>query len=386
MPTQPLAPFLEMPVLRYLLALVVGLCGLATAYPAAPLAIAQRSGVEQFPPFDLTYLPASGAQGIVGLRPAALARQVPVEAAGQAYQLFLGIVLQYFVNGNMNAAKPPPLGDIEECVCGISLVATFPSEEARGSLIAGMGTPCVLRTKKPFDWIGTITKWCPHAEKVRRAGREYWKMPIPLLPGSGSFAFFSPDERTVVMADEAQMRKLLARLKSGKHGPTPPPGWKKVDTSLIAVAFGTRKTPCVKGEWPEEPAEIIPARKLIEGAGVITAGFTIGERTTMKIIVTSKDEAGARDVFHAGKWLFARAAAEVGKVASAKHHPLVGQLQEMLETIKGSQSGRTVRAEISTAGDLFKALSEAMPPCEAVAEPVIPPPPPVPGIHSGPRR
>src|SRR5262249_4268648 len=149
----------------------------------------------------------------------------------------------------------------------------------------------VLRTTKPFDWAGSVKKWFPRAEKTRHAGRDYVRMPwkLPFGDPRQQAAIFVPDDRTLVFGDEHQVRKLLARLKAGGRGPTPPPGWKEFERDLIALAFDARTVPCVSGDWPTDPPEAKHARTLVEGVRVLAAGVTVGERTEVRVRALARD-------------------------------------------------------------------------------------------------
>src|SRR5262245_43071273 len=209
----------------FALLLAITLAGVGRAAPPTTVA-----GKDAFAPFDLTYLPPTVTTGIVAFRPAALARHLPEHPlAGQAHQ-FLGLLLTMMTDCDPSAAKFPALADIDECILGLNLSTTFPSPGKQGTFVFGAGSPGSVRTTKPFDWEGSVRKWCPRATKAEHAGRAYfrtpWKTNSPLIPADVAkkaegrcLGIFIPDNRTLVLGDEEQIQELIDRLKQGKSIP-----------------------------------------------------------------------------------------------------------------------------------------------------------------------
>jgi hypothetical protein len=325
----------------------------------------------KFAPFDLTYLVGAGPQGILGIRPAEMAKGLPAnKAAADAralLKLFLTQGLAQCFECDLTAAEPPRVEDFEECILGVSCVAALPSAKEQGSLTSGLCSPCMLRTTKPFDWAGALNKWFPKAEKRRRAGRDYLRMPFSadvamrFLPlGKGQVGIFVPDDRTVVFGNEGQIRELLGRLKAGKPVPTPP-GWKEFDRDLIALAFDTRTIRCVNGEWPKDSPEAQHARTLVEGIGVLAAGVTLADRTEVRLTALAKDSETASKAVNAIQQLLA--SVRQGLVARAKDGKptqAVKLLQEALEKVDIARDGDRVRVRAGVGCNVLGVLAAAL--------------------------
>src|SRR5262249_18078109 len=153
----------------------------------------------------------AGPQGVVGIRPAEMVKRLPANESAAQCRALLGVMLGQFLalcfESDLSAAQPPSFEDLEQCVFGVSLQAIMPTGKEQGTLRAGAGSPCLLKTTKPFDWGGSVRKWFPKAEKMSHAGRDYLRTPwksdllkkmFPQRADAGEvyMAVFVPDERT----------------------------------------------------------------------------------------------------------------------------------------------------------------------------------------------
>jgi hypothetical protein len=361
--------------------------GLAFAGPGAAVAPAQKIAPDrgEFAPFDLTYLPGFGPQGIVGLRPAEIVRKTPACARGAEVRalvrLFFAQCAALAFDADLSAAEPPGFEELEECVFGVMLVNYLGSDKEQGSFIAGLGSPCVLRTTKPFDWAGVVSKWFPRAEKISWAGREYLANPFKIvLPNKQpcKVGVFVANTTTLVLGDEAQVRDLLTRLQGGKPALTAPPGWKEHERELIALAL-VQPSSCVRGQWPAGPHEINHLRTIVEGASGFAAGLRIGERTEVRLTYLGKDQEAARGVAEAVRWLLA--SARKGVDAETKSGPSTQPLKLLQEALVQAVFTRTGRRLRVCAGvgcnvlGLFAAALEkpnVLEQCEVLPPPVQP--------------
>jgi hypothetical protein len=364
-------------LLTILLGLALGLAALCAplAYSAALVRLVQpaTAAKAQFAPFDLTYLVGVGPQGIVGIRPAAMAKQLPASKLAAAYRAFLEMLLAQCFDCDLTGAETPAFEDVEECICGVSCLITFPSAKERGAVNAGAGTPCILRTTKPFDWNGSVQKWFLKAEKAKWADRDYLRMPWKFLPPGkepANAGVFVPDDRTVVFGDECQIRDLLDRLKAGKPAPTPPPGWQYFERDLIALAFDTRTVPCAKGEWPADSAEVKQARTLVEGVEVLAAGVTIADRTELRLTALAKNAEAAQRAVEATQQLLASACKRLSAEAKAHEaNQAMKLLEEALSKVEIAQDGQQVRIRVVVGCNVLNVLAAALQ-SEEVAAPV----------------
>lgn len=73
----------------------------------------------------------------------------------------------------------------------------------------------VVRFQKPIDVITILAKLPLNLEETRLEGRPYLKSPHPVAPG-----FFMPDDKTLLMANDGMLQKMLAaKQKSPEMGP-----------------------------------------------------------------------------------------------------------------------------------------------------------------------
>jgi hypothetical protein len=282
-------------------------------------------------------------------------------------------------DADLSAAEPPGFEDLEECIFGVTLLSNFGSDKERGSFTAALGSPCVLRTTKPFDWAGVVSKWFPRGEMVKWAGREYlanqFKIVLPNRQ-SARIGVFVANATTLVLGDENQVRDLLTRLQSGKPALTAPPGWKEHEHELIALAL-VQPSSCVRGQWPAGPHEVNHLRTIIEGSRGFAASLRLGERTEVRLTFPGKDQEASRLAAEALRWLLA--SARKGVAAETKSGPPAQPLQLLQEALEQAEITRSSRCVRVCAGvrcnvlGLFAAALEkpnALEKCEVLPPPV----------------
>jgi hypothetical protein len=302
-----------------------------------------------------------------------MVKGLPAAKMALPYRAFLSYLVSQCYECDLTAADLPGLGDIEECILSLNCFVTMPTDRQKGTFVGGLGTPFVLRTTKPFDWAGSVRKWLPGAEKATHAGRDYfrteWKqetlkrvLPPNHVPAGKTYsAVFVADARTIVFGDESQVHQVLDRLKAGKPGPTPPPGWKEFERDLIAVAYDTRTVPCVRGRWPEGSPEAKHARTLAEGIGVLAAGVTVGDRTEVRLTALARDPEAARKAVEALRQLLAFARNGLVPAAKGAEPTQTAKLlAELLESVEIVRDGQRVRARAGVSCNVLHLLAAAL--------------------------
>lgn len=352
---------------------------------SAPPPVLPSKGV--FQPFDLTYLPHPDVQGIIAARPAEIVRHLPPLPSSDHFRMLLGMLFGMFYDCDLQAAQPPALGDLDQCVGGFSVKFTTPFGEPRDIPLLGIALPCSFRTVKPFDWTGMARKWFPKAEKADHGGRTYLRIPCKLkLPSVGkdsednsAFGIFVPDDCTAVFAAESDIRELIDRLKAGKKLDLPP-GWQDVSRDLIAIAFDQRKERCMKGKWPDEPAEAEPIGVLFETLQVAAFGLTVEEgphgRVVARMVAMTKDADSAGRTAEAIKTL--ANTIRTAAATSDKAGPMADlsrMTNAMFDRATLTQEGQTVRGHIDVPFDLIKSFFETRQ-RESESPPQPPAPPP----------
>jgi hypothetical protein len=310
-------------------------------------------------PFDLDYLPATSGQGLVAFRPAEIARQLPAIGIEGPFRQMLGVCLTYLVDCDPALPGCPDFADLEQWVLGLNLSTALPTEKEQGRLLFGAGTPCCLRTVKPFDWAGSVRKWFPKAEKAGHAGRDYFRMPCKMPAARGEhMGIFLPDGQTLVFGSEAQIRELLDRLQQGKPAPVPPPGWEEVSRDLIAVVIDQRTVPCIQGKWPESPQEVKDTRTLVESVGSLAVGLTVGDQSVVKVVATARDPASAERAVTALNRLTSAARTALAGV-EGPHAERARLLADAIATRLLNRDDTVVRGRIELPCNPFQMIAEA---------------------------
>jgi hypothetical protein len=262
--------------------------------PAAEPAPAPRP---IYPRFDLTYLPEITEQGLLGVRPAEIARFAKGQELDMVKQMFMLLMSQFLHEANFDAAEPPDIGNIEQCVCSLQLQVTTPTPEKRGNFLFGGKTPCMIRTVQPFDWGTLARKWFPTAVQRRLAGRNYLRVKVDFsrfrmhTPESSKdepefeavMGLFIPDDRTLVCGSEEEIFDLLDRLAAGKPAPTPPPGWRDLDRDFAAFVLDMREEKPLSGKFTSDYPWGKDLMKLMDSCQTVAIGLSLSERTTLEL-------------------------------------------------------------------------------------------------------
>ena len=315
------------------------------------------------PRFDLEYLPRVGGQGVIGIRPAEIVRHATRPEVELASGLVFGTFSQLLGGKPLDAAAWPTFADLEQCVCCLEMRVTAPPGKGeQGAFLLGGKTPALVRTTRPFDWDRLLRRSFPNATAARHAGRSYlriptaFQFPLPFVGMVGEpMAAYTPDDRTLAIGAEGEVRALLDRLAAGRPAPEPLPGWAEVDRDLIAFALDNREVPLISGRFPEG----YPAGKELEAlAGslrTLAVGLsTGGDRTRVRLVATTKNGTHARTVADALKSLI-RQGAEA--VADAKESdPLGAFAAALLNSATIERRGRNVTATLTADGNVVKML------------------------------
>jgi hypothetical protein len=192
---------------------------------------------------------------------------------------------------------------------------------------------------------------------------------------------FVPDGRTLVVGTEDQIKALFDRLKQGKAGVEPPPGWQEVNRDLIAGALDQRQRPCVTGKWPDEPAEAKNIGVLFETLNVSAFGVVMqeapaGGHLVGRLVGTAKNAASAERAAEAIKAQVAVIRTLLARIdPKAPTAPAVRMVNEMFDHATLSREGPTVRGSIAVPFALIRLFLTAARQTEATP-PANPPPSP----------
>jgi len=160
----------------------------------------------------------------------------------------------------------------------------------------------VLRTREKFDWAALAAKWAPAGKPVAHRDATFTVVPAPptlavLLPDAktATYSLYVPDDRTLVVAPEESIRKLIDRLKDGQPAAAPA-GWSEVERASVAVAVSAPDKAGLD-RLPKPPDDAARAAfRLARVADGMVGGVWCGDATTLRMVVTAPDRKGAAEV------------------------------------------------------------------------------------------
>lgn len=316
-----------------------------------------------YQPFDLTYLPAVGDQGLIAFRPAEMARHATAPEISAMMQTFLALLSQMLPEADLEAAPPPDFANIQECVLSLSIQVTTPMKDERGTVMAHAGTPCVIRTVSPFNWDRLLHKWFPRAEVKRRAGRPYLRMAFPVPPGIPQapeelfLAFYTPDTRTLACGNEDEIIELLDRREARGPAPTPPPGWEEVNRELAALVLDLREERPLSGEFPPDYPWGSDLNCFIDATQTLAVGLSVDQHTRIRLVGTCPNSANALQASRALRRLLFAA---MIKLVFEDPGTLRTFAMELLTELRIETSGSRFTATTSGSENVIKLLVAAI--------------------------
>ncbi len=190
-------------------------------------------------PFDLRFA-SENSVGVVACRPAATFRRPGLARFPKLISQVL--LTELAMVGKVDLAAPNrltlSLDDIEWIAAGLSFGrAKYAGDKEwiRHSL-AFKGL--TIRTTAPFDWPRFLREWGFELHKVEEGNRVYYKAlgPLKLLLGMNPCVYL-PDDRTIVLDEEAEIQKLVRRQNPVVPAYLTGPDWERVSRGILAVAI-----------------------------------------------------------------------------------------------------------------------------------------------------
>lgn len=291
---------------RAAVALSLGLLAIPRPSFAAELPVAPAPRAVEAEPFNLTYLPPDcGEAGqprlLVAVRPSAVftrpdARKA-AEVADEMFRMLTGLL-------GVAALDGPGVAGIDTILFAGHVTVTRNADDAeKPNSLIGFANGAVVRTIDDFDWAAAVKHWYPDAKKARHAGQTYFTVPVPealaqLFPpaaGAAMFAIYVPDGRTLVVAPEDSVRKLIDRVKEGKSV-AKPAGWQDVERAAVALAVEVPDKAVLDKLPGDDVEEAKTAYKIAKLTDSAVFGLWVGRSTAVRITLTSADAKSARQV------------------------------------------------------------------------------------------
>jgi hypothetical protein len=286
--------------------LSLGLFGITGPGFARELPVAPAPRAVEADPFDLTYLPpdcgdAAHPRLLIALRPSVVFTRPDARKAAEVLDEFARMTTGFL---GVQALDGPGAAGIDTILLAGHVTVTRNAEDAdRPNSLIGFANGAVVRTVEEFDWTAAVKHWYPDAKKVAHAGKTYYTVPVPeavaqLFPpaaGEAMFAAYVPDGRTLVIAPEASVRKLIDRVKAGGVA-SKPAGWEDVERAAVALAVEVPDKAVLNNLPGDDVEEAKTAYRIARHTDAAVFGLWIGRTTAVRMTLTTADERAARQV------------------------------------------------------------------------------------------
>ncbi len=195
------------------LSLVAGGAGRTTGQepkPAPPPAPAVEAPATPPPTIDLSLVPAD-APAVFAFRPADLMKLPELKA------IYDEFARQPEVKTILDIAEPESVEQVAVVLLGRELAPAIASGNEKALLDIGA---LIVRTNKPREWKALAAATGIYSTKVSGDGKDYYRMaPLGGDKDTLGLAFYQPDDRTVVVASEASLKKFLNAPAPAGQGP-----------------------------------------------------------------------------------------------------------------------------------------------------------------------
>jgi beta-lactamase regulating signal transducer with metallopeptidase domain len=171
-------------------------------------------------PFDLAYLPEE-TRLLIACRPAAAVSRIDLAAATAVL-----------------SDLPLPPKDIDQLLIFWEGTPEAPAQPGMSPMI-GPPSGVIIRSVKPQDWKGALSKIIPAAEDVAHAGVNYLR-PAPGHPNPMMLSAYIVDERTAVCAREDLLRTMIEDRKGKPAHHIWDDVWRQAAKGDVGVALDTR--------------------------------------------------------------------------------------------------------------------------------------------------
>ncbi len=129
-----------------------------------------------------------------------------------------------------------PFEEIDQLICFWEGLPEPPGQPARSPFIPPP-SGIVIHSKKAQDWKTGLIQSFGTSEERRQDGQPYLRFAKPFLPG---WCSFTPDDRTLVLSGEDNLRDLIRDRKAPAPGRAWDLAWEKTGNGQVTVAFEMR--------------------------------------------------------------------------------------------------------------------------------------------------
>jgi hypothetical protein len=310
----------------------------------------RRTAGREPAPFDLSYAPRDGAQGVVAFRPAAFYSRPGMKPYARRKNREIAAILQKLAGPR--ATLGLPVEAIEQVTAGAYLIPTKDGHQDTAFMLR-----CIMvRATRPFDWKNQLQTLAPKLTEVSCAGKVYYKASVKKLAFLGpEVCYFIPDDRTIVFdSSEKSLRRLL---RGGRQAPPAfarTPAWKRVERGLLAVGMDNRDKSWGKNlKHDKKGRDILP---FVRNINTVVFGLDFGEKCVLETFLTCPTEQGARTVARLTRDLLkqGRAALAVAssKPPAAREKAPVQFVTDLVQHGRVRRQGKEVHLALQARGNL----------------------------------
>ncbi len=209
--------------------------------PAATAPAARTAEPGRNEAIELVYIPGN-AVGAVAFRPAATFRRPGMLKWAEMLDAAIArdFEAEFVKEMGIDPATPglPRLHatDIEWVTCGV----TFGREKKESEQLHRiMASGFTIRTTHAFDWLKMLHAWGMKTTEVHDGGFVFHTFTNPAF-GPGLAAAYCPDDRTLVLVSEVEIRSLIHRGGRSVPAFVQTADWKRASRGLLAYAINNR--------------------------------------------------------------------------------------------------------------------------------------------------
>jgi hypothetical protein len=339
---------------------------------AVPAARTAEPGEEK--PIELVYIP-DNAVGAIAFRPAATFRRPGMEKlAEMAVVDVLGKVDEEFVKVMGIDPTKPGLSqlrtmDIEWIACGVR----FGRNGKEGSQLHQiMFSGFTVRTTRPFDWLKMLHAWGLETTEVHEGEIVYHRFMAPAF-GPKPGAVYCPDDRTVVLENEVEIRSLAHRGGRSVPAFAQNADWERASRGLLAYALNNKDGALAKDYDLGRPDDAV-VLSLVKGVNHWVLGVAGDDAIILRGAAACQSPEASESLLRTIQSLRALGQKALEQLA---HEPRVGRSDELLDMAKAllanlrvDRADHTINVRAEALGTLsdFAALVQEFDAVDAIGE------------------
>ena len=294
---------------------------------------------------------------VIILRPAAFLKLPEIKA------VFDEFVRRDEIKKVVDLAEPE---SVEEIII-VQMSRDFKPGDSEVALVAGGAV--IVKTNKPREWKALAAAAQLPITKATHAGIDYFYFRMGEAAAPIVFGFFQPNDKTVILASETNLRKMIEGIKAGGAAKTPKiAGTTPITVAAAAVDFRWIRdlfNPQVKRMSGGASVSFAVIGPIWEKTDYVTVHLDAADREKFTLTAEDNcaDEDGAKSVektIEALLTLGRNVAPEFLKMVRVERHdnPALSEFatmaEQLLKSASVSREGTRVRCQVSVKADVAK--------------------------------